>query len=250
ARLPEPGNPRYRSDARLHPDRHDRRPQREGHGADALRKRSAPPGRGGRSGECLRISRQRRSELSRRCSGAGRRRVPDMSTRAVITGMGVRVPMAACVDELKAGILAGRKSMIEVDRFDASCFKGRNASVFPAACPDPAPAVLRPWAERTAGYALAALAEAKVQSGIVWKHHAPERIAVVLGTSNSGIERLEEIAKAQSIAEVDPRKLAATSIAHVTNVVATRVAARGPRVTFSSACASSTAAVGHAMDLI
>ena len=173
-----------------------------------------------------------------------------MSTRAVITGMGVRVPMAACVDELKAGILAGRKSMIEVDRFDASCFKGRNASVFPAACPDPAPAVLRPWAERTAGYALAALAEAKAQSGIDWKHHAPERIAVVLGTSNSGIERLEEIAKAQSIAEVDPRKLAATSIAHVTNVVATRVAARGPRVTFSSACASSTAAVGHAMDLI
>src|SRR5690606_27927332 len=220
------------------------------HGADALRKRSAPPGRGGRSGECLRISRQRRSELSRRCSGAGRRRVPDMSTRAVITGMGVRVPMAACVDELKAGILAGRKSMIEVDRFDASRFKGRNASVFPAACPDPAPAVLRPWAERTAGYALAALAEAKAQSGIDWKHHAPERIAVVLGTSNSGIERLEEIAKAQSIADVDPRKLAATSIAHVTNVVATRVAARGPRVTFSSACASSTAAVGHAMDLI
>lgn len=173
-----------------------------------------------------------------------------MTTRAVITGMGVRVPMAASVEELKAGVLAGSKAMIEVDRFDASRFKGRNASVFPVACPDLAPAVLRPWAERTAGYALAALAEAKASSGLDWKHYSPERIAVVLGTSNSGIERLEEIAKAPSIAEVDPRKLAATSIAHATNVVAARIAAKGPRVTFSSACASSTAAVGHAMDLI
>lgn len=173
-----------------------------------------------------------------------------MTVRAVITGMGVRVPMAASVDELKTRILAGNKAMIEVDRFDASRFKGRNASVFPLACPDSAPAVLRPWAERTAGYALAALSEAKAQSGIGWKHYAPERIAVVLGTSNSGIERLEEVAKAPSIAGIDPRKLAATSIAHATSVVATRVAARGPRVTFSSACASSTAAVGHAMDLI
>lgn len=170
--------------------------------------------------------------------------------RAVITGMGVCVPMAASVDELRAGILAGSNGMIEVDRFDTSRLKGRNASVFPVARADPAPAALRSWAERTAGYALAALSEAKAQSGIRWKHYAPERIAVVLGTSNSGIERLEEIERAASVEAVDRRKLAATSIAHATNVVAALVGAKGPRVTFSSACASSTAAVGHAMDVI
>lgn len=170
--------------------------------------------------------------------------------RAVITGMGVHLPVAASVGELRDAILAGRTGMIEADRFDASRFKGRIASVFPAAAPDPAPAVLRPWAERTVGYALAALAEAKAQGRLDWKRCPPERVAVVLGTSNSGIERLEEIARAGAIAGVDPRKLAATSIAHVTNAVAARVGAKGPRVTFSSACASSTAAVGHAMDLI
>lgn len=170
--------------------------------------------------------------------------------RAVITGMGVHLPVAASVGELRNAILAGRTGMVEADRFDASRFKGRIASVFPAAAPDPAPAVLRPWAERTAGYALAALAEAKAQGRLDWKRCPPARVAVVLGTSNSGIERLEEIARAGAIARVDPRKLAATSIAHVTNVVAARVGAKGPRVTFSSACASSTAAVGHAMDLI
>ena len=170
--------------------------------------------------------------------------------RAVITGMGVRVPMAASVEELKAGILSGRKSMIEVDRFDASRFKGRIASVFPVNAADMAPAVLRPWAERTAGYALAALREAKTDGRLDWKQYAPERIAVVLGTSNSGIERLEEIARAEMIEALDRRKLAATSIAHVANVVSARIGAKGPRVTFSSACASSTAAVGHAMDLI
>lgn len=172
------------------------------------------------------------------------------SARAVITGMGVCVPMAGSVQELKAEILAGKKSMIDIDRFDATRFKGRKASVFLASGTELAPPALRPWAERTAGYALAALAEAKSQSGIGWKHYASERIAVVLGTSNSGIERLEEVAKAASIDDVDRRKLVATSIAHATNVVAARVAARGPRITFSSACASSTAAVGHAMDLI
>lgn len=171
-------------------------------------------------------------------------------TRAVITGMGVCLPMAQTLDELKSAILAGQKSMIEVDRFDASQFKGRIASVFPSAAPDAAPAALRPWAERTAGYALHALRQAKAASGIAWGDHAPERIAVVVGTSNSGIERLEEVARAGTIAEIDRRKLAATSIAHVTSVVAACVAAKGPRITFSSACASSTAAVGHAMDLI
>ena len=65
--------------------------------------------------------------------------------------------------------------------------------------PDTAPAVLRPWAERTAGYALSALREARAASGLDWKHYAPERIAVVLGTSNSGIERLEEVAAAESV---------------------------------------------------
>lgn len=173
-----------------------------------------------------------------------------MSVRAVITGMGVCVPMAASVDELTAGMLAGSKAMIEVDRFDATRFKGRKGSVFPLGRRDAAPAVLRPWAERTAGYALAALSEARADSGIGRAHHAPERVAIVMGTSNSGIERLEEIAKAPTIAGVDPRKLAAASIAHATNVVAARVGAKGPRITFSSACASSTAAVGHAMDLI
>lgn len=172
------------------------------------------------------------------------------AARALITGMGVHVPMAGSLAELKAGILAGRKAMIEVDRFDASPFKGRIASVFPADAPDAAPAVLRPWAERTAGYALGALREAKANAGLDWNDYPAERIAVVLGTSNSGIERLEEIAAVDSFADVDRRKLAATSIAHVANVVAARVGARGPRVTFSSACASSTAAVGHAMDLI
>jgi len=169
--------------------------------------------------------------------------------RAIITGMGVCVPMADSVDELKQAILAGRNGMIEVDRFDASRFKGRVASMFPAAA-DHSPAALRPWAERTAGYAIHALREAKAHARLDWSHHAPERVAILLGTSNSGIERLEEIARAQGFGGVDRRKLVATSIAHVTNVLAALIGAKGPRVTFSSACASSTAAVGHAMDLI
>lgn len=173
-----------------------------------------------------------------------------MSVRAFVTGMGVCLPMAASVGELGRAILAGRDGMIAVDRFDAARFKGHVASMFPVAAPDPAPAVLRPWSERTAGYALRALREAKAQAGLDWSHHASGRVAILLGTSNSGIERLEEIARAHDMAGIDPRKLAATSIAHVANVVATVVGARGPRVTFSSACASSTAAVGHAMDLI
>ncbi len=172
------------------------------------------------------------------------------SVRAFVTGMGVCLPMAGSVGELKQAILDGRNGMAQVDRFDASRFKGRIASMFPAGADDPSPAVLKPWAERTAGYAVRALREAKAEARLGWADHAPERIAVLLGTSNSGIERLEEIARAPEMAGVDPRKLAATSIAHVANVVSALVGAKGPRVTFSSACASSTATVGHAMDLI
>ena len=172
------------------------------------------------------------------------------TVRAFVTGMGVCLPMADSVDGLRRAILAGRHGMAGVDRFDASPFKGRIASMFPAAANDRAPAVLRPWADRTAFYAVRALREAKAHAGLRWSHYAPERIAVLLGTSNSGIERLEEIARAESMTGPDRRKLAATSIAHVANVVSVLAGAKGPRVTFSSACASSTAAVGHAMDLI
>lgn len=170
--------------------------------------------------------------------------------RAFVTGMGVCLPMADSVEALKQAILDGRNGMIEIDRFDVSRFKGHIASMFPVAAAHRAPAVLRPWAERTADYAVRAFREARTRSGLDRTHYAPERIAILLGTSNSGIERLEEVARAESIDAVDRRKLVATSIAHVSNVVAALVGAKGPRITFSSACASSTAAVGHAMDLI
>ncbi len=170
--------------------------------------------------------------------------------RAFLSGMGICIPLGRSLDEVCDAVLAGRDAMIPVDRFDASPFRGQTVSIFPKAAHFAVPPLLRPWVERTAIFALEALQGATCDSKLDWKSLEPTRVAVVVGTSNSGIERLEEVISAAEPSHFYPRHLVAVSFAHLAAVVSHAVGAEGPRITFSSACASSTAGLGHALDLI
>lgn len=121
-----------------------------------------------------------------------------------------------------AGAMAeGRDGIREIRRFDVDGFSTRLAALYPG------------WEEggpvSAISLAVAAAREAWADARLGSAGHAPERIAVVLGTCFG--EKFE-------------------GFSELTEAVAGAVGARGPCITVSTACSSSTSAVGIARDLV
>jgi 3-oxoacyl-[acyl-carrier-protein] synthase II len=175
--------------------------------------------------------------------------------RAVVTGVGLVTPMADDVAKLSERVEAGEHGFTPVTRFDTSWCETSLACAYPAEADAgfQAASFRRKWMDRAAWYLLDALAKSLEQAGVDLKAYAPERIAVVLGTSHSGLVTTEELytaALAGELEQQDPRRILAIPASHISAAVATAIGAKGVRRTVSSACASSTAAMGIAADLI
>jgi 3-oxoacyl-(acyl-carrier-protein) synthase len=171
------------------------------------------------------------------------------ATRVVLTGLGVVAPIGVGCDAFWQGIAQGRHAIGRFERARAPELAGCMVACLPS-----------PWdlhvarpdsVDPCAQVAVAAAREA-------WHHAAlgdadirPEAVAVVLGTSAAGLasrSRYEFCAVAERAlrhALLD-RSQPARQTAHV----ARALGARGPRLTISTACASSTHALGHACDLL
>src|SRR5207248_368554 len=114
------------------------------------------------------------------------------------------------------------------------------------------------WMDRAAWYTLHAVQEALATAGChredgAWALPPAHRIAVVMGSSHSGLSRAEELVASflrGGLTKADRKRIAIQPVAHIGAVVCTTLGITGPRVTFSSACASSNTAIGYAMDLI
>lgn len=79
------------------------------------------------------------------------------------------------------------------------------------------------------------------------------RVAVVVGTSHSGIESVEQLFMGvveEGAATMDLRLLLAGSVDHPAGVVCAKLGVLGPKYTFSSACASCNTAIGAGAELI
>jgi 3-oxoacyl-[acyl-carrier-protein] synthase II len=175
--------------------------------------------------------------------------------RAVITGFGISTPLARTVEGLLESILGGRSSLGPVTRFECTRFTSRIASAFPpesdATFNDPV--IRRDWMDRSTWYLIEAMREALDRSGLDTSDCDPTRVAVVLGSSHAGMVTTEEAYRAYLDGKLKhfPRlKLTAIPVSHPAAVAARALGALGPRITISSACASSTAAMGYALDLV
>ena len=141
-----------------------------------------------------------------------------------ITGMGAISALGRGCDALWAAVEAGRDGIREVTRFDTGAFTAHLAAMVPGRDrDDPRDPAL------CTDFALAAASEAWEQAGLADHDLDPRRVALVVGTSlgsyHAGIYQYAED-------------------------VARRLGAAGPRITVSTACSSSTNALGLARDLI
>ncbi|HVE83361.1 MAG TPA: beta-ketoacyl synthase N-terminal-like domain-containing protein [Myxococcales bacterium] len=142
---------------------------------------------------------------------------PEMS----ISGAGAVTALGDGCQALADALAAGRDGIREIHRFEVEGFSTRVAAL----CPD-----------RGEGRPVTAIALAVAAAREAWEHarlpaagYRPERVAVVLGTCFG--EKFE-------------------GFSELTEAVAAAVGARGPCITVSTACSSSTSAVGIARDLV
>jgi 3-oxoacyl-[acyl-carrier-protein] synthase II len=161
-----------------------------------------------------------------------------MSRRVVITGVGMVTPLGVGVEATWRAVVAGESGIGPIERFDASGLPVR----FAAEAESP-PTHPEDGGDLKARLALAALSEALEQSGSV----AGQRTGVCMG-SEIGRPPLDVLAhrmlsmtlpSAEDITRMDP--------ASPTRMIAQISGATGPQSTISTACTSSSQAVGEGL---
>lgn len=177
-----------------------------------------------------------------------------MTTRVVITGMGAVTPSGASVAETWASLCAGRSAVGRITRFDPSGFPVTIGAQ--TQDPGPADAWLRARGQESllsqvhdlkGRLALAALQEALDQSGLVQGETPPQRIAVCLGSEAARPELSVLAGRMRSGTPPQPEELSALAPDAPTRLFAAVLGAEGPRSTTSTACTSSSQAIGEAL---
>lgn len=140
----------------------------------------------------------------------------------VVTGMGVVCALGVGRDALWHGIAAGTSGLAPMERFAAQGFGELPGGLVPGFEALPA-------GERSLEFARLAAQEAGAQAGLAAEPALRARAALVLGASVTS-------------ARGEPHTLTAQ--------LGERLGVHGPRLTVSTACASSTAAIGLACDLL
>jgi len=177
-----------------------------------------------------------------------------MARRAVITGMGVITPIGNTLDEYCEGLLAGKSGISQISLFDVSQYSSRIAGEVKNF--DPVKYMDRKHISRMdkfVQFAVAAAAQAIENSDLTLSKENPYRIGVVCGTGIGGLKTLER--EVGVLLSKGPSRVSPFFIPMlITNIspgeIAIRYGFKGPNYSVSSACASSSHAIGDALRLI
>jgi 3-oxoacyl-[acyl-carrier-protein] synthase II len=180
-----------------------------------------------------------------------------MSThpRVVVTGMGAVSPLGLSVASLWDGLLRGRCGIRRITAFDASALRSQIAGEVDGF--DPAAGFIHPkdarHADRYSQFAVTAAKEAFLQAGLNRSGFNPQRVGVVIGSSNGGITTLS--AQCGVLAEAGARRLSPFAIPMLRNNMAAALVARewglqGPSLSVGAACATASQSIGAACRLI
>ncbi len=169
----------------------------------------------------------------------------------VITGMGAVASIGVGLDAFWSAIAAGRTGVRDALRFATAAYDVHlGASLDPAALPAgllDGDAAIDP----SAAVAILAAREAMERAGITGAAIAADRLAIVMGTSAGGLCSRSAYELTDPRERAQRHRLLERSGFHVqTAAVADALGIDGPRLTVSTACASSTHALGHARDLL
>ena len=176
-------------------------------------------------------------------------------TRVVVTGMGAVTPLGLTVADLWEGLLLGASGIQRIASFDPSEMRsqiGGEVKNFDPLAGFQSPKDAR-HADRYSQFAVAAAQEAVRQAGMDQGGFAPDRVGVVIGSSNGGITTLST--QSRVLAEAGARRLSPFAIPMLRNNMASALVARewglqGPTMTVGAACATASQSIGEACRLI
>jgi len=175
--------------------------------------------------------------------------------RVVVTGIGALTPLGNTLDDFWQGLLAGKSGAAPTTLFDASKFKTRFACELKGY--DPLNYFDRKDARKLDRYcqlALAASDEAVKHAGISVGNVNPDRTGVISASGIGGLitfqEEIMNFAKGDGTPRFNPFFIPKMILDIAAGQISMRHGFRGPNFAVTSACASSTNAIGVAFDLI
>jgi 3-oxoacyl-[acyl-carrier-protein] synthase II len=175
---------------------------------------------------------------------------PNARRRVVVTGMGIVTCLGTGLEAFWQGLIEGRSGIARLTKFDANGLRNDKAGQVWDWRFDPADLGLSSAPDEATQFLLSSTREALGQAGLTGSDFEPSRAGVVLATNFGGGMSWEEHV-ARRLAEQPsnhtfPEAAFHTPLAHLARVFGLR----GPGMLLSIACASGTAAVGCALDMI
>ena len=174
--------------------------------------------------------------------------------RAVITGLGAITPLGESIPTIWENVLSGRSGIRKITHFDASKLPCQIAGEIPEF--EPTNYLDKKEARRLARssqIALAAAINAVEDSSLPSTMPDPERAAVYFGTGIGGLDVYEDnnkIFQAKGYSRVNPFSLPGTIPNMPAFAIGRQFQCLGPNFTITTACATSTQALGEACELI
>jgi 3-oxoacyl-[acyl-carrier-protein] synthase II len=177
-----------------------------------------------------------------------------MTRRVVVTGMGAVTPLGLTVAETWAGLAAGRSGVGLITQFDASSYPVRIAGEVKGFDPTKFidPKETRRIA-RCSQLAIAASVEAMADAGLGTSAPDPERAGVVMGVAAGGMDMAfagYDVMRSRGPSRLSPFALLGSVVNMPAHHVSLACKCLGHSCTVSTACASSTQAIGEAAEAI
>ncbi len=175
--------------------------------------------------------------------------------RVVVTGMGAVTPIGNTVEEYWKNLVAGTSGAAPIQQFDASKFDTKFACELKGF--DPLAFLDRKLVQRTdpfTHYAIAAADMAIIDSALDFEKCDKTRIGVVFGSGIGGLQVFTRQTK-ELIAHDGPRRISPFFIPMmISDIAAGRISMKhgikGPNYAVTSACATSSHAIGDCFMLI
>jgi 3-oxoacyl-[acyl-carrier-protein] synthase II len=174
--------------------------------------------------------------------------------QVVITGLGAVTPLGIGKDALWEGLLAGRRGLSTITKFDPSGLRNERAGQVNDWHFDAAQLALDQQPDEATQFLLTALGEAVADADLtrqLTRSSEPQRdVGCVLGTNFGGSMSWEDYMATLIAGEPSPAAFADFTFHRAIDTVAATFAVGGPSGQLSMACASGTAAIAYAADLI
>lgn len=171
-----------------------------------------------------------------------------MAMSCYLQNLGIVNALGNGRDAVLEGLLAGRQAFVPYDQVPGKSTFVAEVSAHLADLPS----ALHPWRSRNLQLAITALEQIAGDIIQLRDHYGADRIAVVAGTSTSGIDAGEAAVREQIETGQRPENYhyRQQEIGNLAELVARHFALQGPAFTLSTACSSSAHALGSARRLL